>query len=412
MAADQQLTITESRSGAEHPGSSPPGRVQNDPGYLRRTVQRSDVTVRVLGNVTASTTDHPIEISGDKPRLLLALLASRSGSTASVESLIDGLWGDDPPETARKSLQVHVSNLRRAIGDRTVVTEPNGYRLNAVTDVEMFERGIGTGLKLLEEDPPSALTSIEESLNSWRGIPYAEFLHVPALATDSTRLNELMLQGREARMEAMLRLARHSEVLASIDALIAEHPYREGLRGLKMIALYRAGRQAEALGVYQETRNLLVDELGIDPSRDLQDLEQRLLQQDPSLDAPEITSVHPVNLPARRSDLIGRDRDLSTVRGAIFAHRLVTLTGVGGCGKTRLALETRSQADRRVRGRGHLCRPHPRRTRSRRSHRDHHFHWPHHASGWRRVASSDPFPGRTTHIARSRQLRTRPRRSL
>jgi len=302
--------------------------------------------VNLLGPVTVQVRGGEAEISGAKPRLLLCLLALQAGRVVSVEHLIDGMWGDDPPATARKALQVHVSTLRRLVGESAIRTERGGYRLDALVDVGEFEAALELARREVSADPAKALSNYEGALKLWRDLPFADLSDEDALAPERARLEELRLGAVERRIEALLALGRHREVLGDLETLTVDHPYREKLRGLQMLALYRAGRQAEALRAFRVAGERLAEDLGIDPSPELRALEQRILEQDPSLDAPVAAATKAINstLPARRTDLVGRDADVETLLGLLASSRLVTLTGVGGCGKTRLAIEVAHQA--------------------------------------------------------------------
>lgn len=297
----------------------------------------------LLGPVEIHLEGRQAGVGGAKPRLLLVLLALNAGKVVPVDRLIDGLWGDEPPATARKALQVHISTLRRLLGQRTIVTEGPGYRLDADVDIDRFESMIEQGGDL-NDRPELAVATLEEALAMWRDSPFAD-LDEESLVPERVRLSELRLGAIERRLEILIELGRHREVLADLERLTAEHPYQEELRALQMLALYRSGRQAEALRAFQATRQTLAEDLGIDPSTDLQDLEQRILDQDPSLGAPSDTgSLKHRALPLRGSDLVGRETDIVTVIGLLGDSPLVTLTGVGGCGKTRLAIEAAHRA--------------------------------------------------------------------
>ena len=313
---------------------------------LARLDARARPHVNLLGPVTVQVRGEEVDISGAKPRLLLCLLALQTDRVLSVEHLIDGMWGDDPPPTARKALQVHVSTLRRLLGDTAIKTESGGYRLHALVDVGEFETALELARRELAADPAAAMSIYERALSLWRDTPFADLVDKDALAPERARLEELRLGGVERHIEALLALGRHREVLGDLETLTVDHPYREKLRELQMLALYRAGRQAEALRAFRAAGERLAEDLGIDPSPDLRDLEQRILEQDPTLDGPVAAPSAVLNstLPARRTDLVGRVTDVETVLGLLTSSRLVTLTGVGGCGKTRLAIEVAHQA--------------------------------------------------------------------
>ena len=233
--------------------------------------------VRVLGPLEVVVDGRSLRLPGAKPRALLATLALAAGEAVSAERLIDELWGDDPPETAANALQVHVSQLRRALGADAVRRRPPGYELAVppeAVDLVRFERLLETARAA---EPERAAGVLREALALWRGDP----------EVDRPRLEELRLAALEDRIEADLALGRHGELVPELESLVAQHPLRERLRGQLMLALYRAGRQADALDAYRATRVELVEQLGIEPSPALQQLERRILAQAPELDAPQ-----------------------------------------------------------------------------------------------------------------------------
>lgn len=300
-------------------------------------------SVSLLGPVKVHVRGHETGVKGAKPRLLLVLLALNAGRVVSAEHLIDGLWGEEPPPTARKSLQVHVSTLRRLLGEQFIITESGGYRLDADVDALRFESAVEG--RAFDDDPDQVINSLEEALDMWRDTPFADLPDQDALVPERVRLGELRLGAIERRLGALIERGRHHEILGDLERLTSEHPYREEIRALHMLALYRSGRQAEALRAFQATRERLAEDLGIDPSTELQNLEQRILEQDPSLGLAEEPRPQMYStMPMRRTDLVGRDSDIDTVLGLLADSALVTLTGVGGCGKTRLAVEVAHRA--------------------------------------------------------------------
>jgi class 3 adenylate cyclase len=218
---------------------------------------------------------------------------------------VDELWEERPPATAVKSVQVFVSQLRKALGEGVLETQAAGYRLRVepgALDEQRFERLLGEGRQLLAGgEPRRAALLLREALALWRGPPLADFEHESFARNEIARLDELRVAALEQRLEADLALGRHAEVVGELQGLVNVHPLRESLRRLLMLALYRSGRQADALAVYQQARAALVDELGLDPSQALQQLERAILVQDPALEllaaAPPLQS--PVAAPAR-----------------------------------------------------------------------------------------------------------------
>jgi DNA-binding SARP family transcriptional activator len=256
---------------------------------LRRLRDHGRVAVfRVLGPVEAIVEDRPAAPAAEKPRALLALLLLNRNRTVRVDALIAGLWGEEPPETASKALQVYVSQLRKAIGPERLLTRSRGYELQVgegdELDLDAFERLVHEGRELLEGDRAAdAAPKLAEALGLWRGAALADLRSEPFAEEAAPRLEEARLAALEDRIDADLALGRHDRLIPELETLVAREPFRERLRGQLMLALYRAGRQAEALDVYRRTREALVDELGIEPGPELQELERAILRQDPEL---------------------------------------------------------------------------------------------------------------------------------
>jgi predicted ATPase/DNA-binding SARP family transcriptional activator len=305
----------------------------------------------ILGPLQVVGPAGEIPVPGAKQRAVLAtLLLQRSDGAVSAERLIDELWGERPPATAAKSLQVHVSQLRRLLGEgQPIVTRPGGYAVElepGALDLERLERHLADARRLRDAgDLPAAAETLRAALAQFRGAPLADVELLGRAAAEPARLEGVRLSALEDRLELDLALGRHAEIVPELEALVAEHPYRERLYAHLMLALYRAGRQADALDAYRRARTVLVEELGIEPGPELQHLEAAVLNQDPVLDL-EVVHRDPrgarqqATLPALAGDgLIGRRRDLDAVTALLREHRLVTILGPGGVGKTRLALE-------------------------------------------------------------------------
>jgi WD40 repeat protein/DNA-binding SARP family transcriptional activator len=244
-----------------------------------------DVEIRVLGPLEVRSNGVSVRLGGRKQRTVLALLAAEVGKRVSVDELIDGVWGDEPTTAARSTLQTYVSNLRTAIGD-VIVRDDGGYRLAAEPaqiDAIDFEEEVARAAQLVETDPAEASQRLRAALALWRGHAYADLPGAFALEVEAKRLEELRLRAVETRVEAELTLARHAELIPELEVLCEEFPVHEGFRTQHMLALYRCGRQAEALRAYQKTRTYLAEELGLEPSPQLQELERRILNQDASL---------------------------------------------------------------------------------------------------------------------------------
>jgi DNA-binding SARP family transcriptional activator len=256
---------------------------------------------RILGPLDALDGGEPVALEGSKRRALLALLLLHANETLSSDRLIDELWGEQPPATAAKTLQVHVSRLRKALtsgrggGADVVVTREHGYELRVdleQIDAHRFERLLNEGRRELAADrPDEALAALEEALALWRGPPLADLAYEPFAQVEIARLEDLRAETREQLIEAKLALGRHVEVIGQLEALIDEHPFRERLRAQLMLALYRADRQADALQAFQEARRKLVEELGIEPGQRLRELEAAILAQDPALAQPAARST-------------------------------------------------------------------------------------------------------------------------
>jgi DNA-binding SARP family transcriptional activator len=249
---------------------------------------------RVLGPLEVRDGDRLLSLGGTKQRALLAVLLLHANEVVSNERLIDALWGDHPPPTAANTLQVHVSKLRKLLesdgSSVRIVTRPHGYMLQLdpdELDLHRFERLLDTARDALAaNEPETAAGALREAIALWRGDALADLAAESFGQAATLRLEDLRLTAVEELVEAELALGRHRELVSELRALTAEHPFRERLPGQLMLALYRSGRQAEALEVYQATRRLLVEELGIEPGQPLQRLERAILVQDPALDAP------------------------------------------------------------------------------------------------------------------------------
>ncbi|TWF78050.1 LuxR family transcriptional regulator [Pseudonocardia hierapolitana] len=300
----------------------------------------------VLGPVAVWTdAGLPVRIPGRKVRALLADLLAHAGRPVPADRLIDDIWGERPPPSAQATLLAKVSQLRRALEDAEpggrdlVVSGPAGFALRPAPDAVDARRFSRLTAQARGAEPRVAAALLAEALELWRGPALADFADAPFAAGFVAHLADQRLEAQEDAAELRLELGQHAELAGELIALVAEHPLRERLRGCAMRALYRAGRQAEALATYQDVQTRLADELGIDPSPELAALHQAILTRDPALDpTPPTAGRRRGNLPAARTELVGRDSAVIDVRKLLGADRLVTLTGPGGVGKTRLAL--------------------------------------------------------------------------
>jgi predicted ATPase/DNA-binding SARP family transcriptional activator len=303
----------------------------------------------ILGPLTVRSGGRDVTIGGRQQRRLLAALLVSAGTVVSSDRLAAALWGDEWPATALTTLYAHLSRLRRTLhadGAEVLVTQPPGYVLRIrieQLDAGRFERLLAEARAATADQPATALARLDEALALWRGPAYAEF---DFARSEAMRLEELRLAAMEERFDAGLALSRHADLVGAIEAYAAEHPMRERCQGQLMLALYRCGRHAEALAAFRAFRDRLDDELGVEPSAELRDLHTAVLRQDLRLD---VTPVEPAprppgGLPAATSSLVGRDRDLAAVVEALADCRLLTLTGPGGVGKTRLAVQAATDA--------------------------------------------------------------------
>jgi predicted ATPase/DNA-binding SARP family transcriptional activator len=330
------------------------------------------VEFRILGPVEVlDVQGQQLALGGPKQRALLAVLLLNAGEVVSVERLIDELWGEDPPEGAAHTLQVQVANLRKVLeparprrsAGGVLRTQPPGYLVEVGhddLDLGRFQRLAEQGRAALAAgDPEQAAGLLRAALGLWRGPALADVVLKANGQGEVARLEERRLAALEDRIQAELAAGHHYELVGELEALIVAHPLRERLHGQLLLALYRSGRQAEALAGYRRMREMLAEELGIDPSRPLRELERAILAQDPTLDwlptaahAGQSAAVvqtmprrRPSTLPVPPTQLVGRERALAEVTALVRQGdaRLVTLTGVGGTGKTRLALQAAAE---------------------------------------------------------------------
>ena len=239
---------------------------------------------RILGPLEVAADGEPLQLSGQKQRALLALLLLDANRVVSTDRIVDALWGAEPPRTAATSLQNFVSQLRKLLGSDVVVTKPPGYQLRIEPEQLDLERFTRLVEESRAEPPAERAAKLRRALALWRGPALADLGFEAFAQQEIGRLEELRLAALEDRVEAELEAGRHSDLVGELEAFADEHPLRERLRSHLMLALYRSGRQAEALQIYHDTRRVLVDELGIEPSPTLQQLHGAILRQDPRLE--------------------------------------------------------------------------------------------------------------------------------
>lgn len=316
----------------------------------------TSTVLRVLGAVSLSRDGESVPIGGPQAKLVLSILVARRGVRISSDRLVDSLWGDLPPKSATATVQSHVSRLRGVLApDFQITYDSGGYRVETVSgevDADTFERRFSRSRTLEAE---GRVVQLERALALWDGSAYGGFADHGEVRGDAVRLNELRSVAIEEWAEAKLATGDPAVMVGELEALVDLHPLREHSWRLLMLALYRTGRQTEALRRGAEFRSMLRNDVGLDPSSPMRELEARILADDPSL----FVDSSPVIAPTRAyiskfvdvTSFVGRDPDLTALAAALDDHALVTITGPGGVGKTRIAMRLAAQiADRFVDG--------------------------------------------------------------
>ena len=298
--------------------------------------------IRLLGPFEVLAGGTSADVGGSKRQALLAMLALRQGRIVDVDALVDGLWGEALPASPRNALHHHIARLRAALGEESIAGSPDGYALKgAHVDAVHFEELLAeTRSALREGDVPAAADAVASALALWRGSALQGLTGTAWFSAEARRLETLHVDALEEDFEVRLALGEHREVTPELRSALANNPFRERLWGQLMVALYRSGRQADALETFQEARRVLADELGLEPGPELRRLQEAILAHDPAIAAAPVDRRRRGNLPAPSTSFVGREDELAQVSGLLQEHRLVTLTGPPGVGKSRLAVET------------------------------------------------------------------------
>src|SRR5512132_505320 len=265
----------------------------------RRPMTHS-LEIRLLGPFEVAVGRRPVDVSGNKRHGLLALLALRCGRVVGVDDLIDALWGEELPAAPRNALQHHVARLRAVLGQEAIVASDDGYALvDAAVDALRFEELLGEArVAMRESDAAAGAESIALALDLWRGPPLHGLTDKTWFSAEARRLEALRIDALEERFEAALALGEHREIVSALRTAVEENPFRERLWGQFMLALYRSGRQADALDTFQEARGVLAEELGLEPGPDLQRLQAAILAHEPAIAPVQVAPRRRGNLPA------------------------------------------------------------------------------------------------------------------
>ena len=308
---------------------------------------------QVLGPLRVDSGDAALPLGSRQQQVLLALLCTAPNTAMHPDRLVDEIWGEAPPRSAHHLIQVYVSRLRKLLGtvdgQPRIVLESVGYALridDGQLDAQQLVALAATGRELADSDGPGSWDALGQATKLWRGRPFGDLAdESDLLRARAAALTETYLGAVEDHIQAGLGLGYHKELVGELEALTAAHPYRERLWQQLMLALYRSGRQVEALRTFQSLRHRLAEDLAVEPARESADLERAVLLHDPSLQWEP--PPPPSNLPVSLTSFVGRTMEISNVTKLVETSRLVTLTGPGGIGKTRLAIESAAQVRNR-----------------------------------------------------------------
>ena len=290
--------------------------------------------IRLLGPFEVITGGRRVDIPGWKRQALLAMLALAHGRVVVVDDLIDALWGADMPAAPRNAVQHHVARLRASLGHDAVAGSGDGYALyRALVDAVAFEELLASAVTARRDgDPHAAAADATAALALWRGVALQGLTDAAWFGAEARRLDALRLDAEEERFDAALSLGEHREVAPELRAALDENPYRERLWGQLMLALYRSGRQADALDVFHEARRVLSDSLGLEPGPELRALQEAILAHDPAIAAAPVVQARRGNLPSPATSFVGREAERAQVAAELADHRVVTLLGPPGVG--------------------------------------------------------------------------------
>ena len=298
--------------------------------------------IRLLGPFEVLADGGVADVGGSKRQALLAMLALRDGRVVDVDALVDGLWGEQLPSAPRNALHHHIARLRAALGEAAIAGSADGYSLNnAHVDAVRFEELLAeTRGALRDGDVRAAADAVAGALDLWRGSALQGLTGTAWFDAEARRLETLHVDALEEQFEVALALGEHRELVAALRSAVAGNSFRERLWGQLMLALYRSGRQADALEAFQEARRVLADELGLEPGPELRRIQEAILAHDPAIAVVSAAGSRRGNLPAPSTSFVGREDELVQVATLLRRHRQVTLTGPPGVGKSRLAVET------------------------------------------------------------------------